>query len=1157
MMEREDKPDLTKNEQINKVDEESTKNTIHNNIVGDEKMGKMKVRMDLSKIDGTISEGIQIQFQSPKVEVEDGFIDEDGPESIVETGQDSIRSKSNIFFKDSPSKSLTFNDALQLSENDKGIQLTSTIDGGILNVEKDEKNDNNTKPFDTDENLTNSYTNLSSSPPSLAPSLTASNTSPKTRRVAHPNFLQRESTEKELSLYAQENNYAVTEEQSESNANQLPSPANSVASNRSQPSPKLANIVSVHGATFLSRKNLSDSDLKTPGLTPSESTTKDKKKTRLSLEEEEHTVCNINNVEVNIDVEKEYGVPPMPSELDIIRSMSSSNAGFKAVGDIADQNIVGRKTSSENGEENDRDQTNINMDPETPALLKQKSSYLLNESKHQFLQRRDSFHPPNGIKRLDSTEIAFQKLFDREYQDKQLNTFKSVESGNTLPPEIGAILRTKSVEFNMPYINEDAVKGSNINYWYTFFVTHWRTILILILLGILMSGVEHSVTFIVKRLLLLRFWIGEQVYHNFIYTILAMIGYTVPCMLLSIFFTNFIDQKGFAVGSGLPLLRYLFYNDLNREADERMGFHTLIARIIGQIFAVAAGLTIGREGPNVHIACIMAWQLMKKVPIFHSLYRNNALKRQIIDAACAVGVSATFAAPIGGVLFSIEVTTNYYETSNYWKCFLASICGYACTRCILHWMYYDTTRQYTLIAKHIVNESMVGIGLIPIALFLGIAMGLIGPLYIELKRRIALRFRKQYAQHFSYKYIIGGCCALLVSLIYVTFDPFGTNPMIIAMSHLFANEQLPEVSLYPWNNQPWSVPSGSFYTSLVYSITLIVTSALSTNLPVPCGDFMPLLAIGAAIGRFIGEVVIFIFPHLTTDYCAILSVVGAASLAGSATQTISAAIIVLELTAEFHLLLPLLIGTMTAYLVSRGLSRSIYDVMMITSNYRFLPSLSSEVYYKLKAEDVMDTSLKSIPLIISYAQVIYLLRDHPLWKYPVVTEENEFLGLVKRNDILQHLESEFIREGVEDTLPVLLPLDFILPSDTTNTLRDRFSFRKSLPAKNGDLSHDTLKRIREITERTLDLRITHSIVVNPSAYRVSEKQPITEIYALMDLLRCPCVYVVSYGVLVGVISRKILSEFVEDLNNGKANNVHYTNMPSFHFGPSFARISKK
>lgn len=41
----------------------------------------------------------------------------------------------------------------------------------------------------------------------------------------------------------------------------------------------------------------------------------------------------------------------------------------------------------------------------------------------------------------------------------------------------------------------------------------------------------------------------------------------------------------------------------------------------------------------------------------------------------AQGVAATFYAPIGGVLFSIEVTTVYFAVRNYWRGFFAACCG--------------------------------------------------------------------------------------------------------------------------------------------------------------------------------------------------------------------------------------------------------------------------------------------------------------------------------------------------------------------------------------------------------------------------------------------------------------------------------------------------
>ena len=47
----------------------------------------------------------------------------------------------------------------------------------------------------------------------------------------------------------------------------------------------------------------------------------------------------------------------------------------------------------------------------------------------------------------------------------------------------------------------------------------------------------------------------------------------------------------------------------------------------------------------------------------------------MLSASVAAGVTATFGAPIGGILFSIEVTSTYYMVSNLWRAFFCSVWG--------------------------------------------------------------------------------------------------------------------------------------------------------------------------------------------------------------------------------------------------------------------------------------------------------------------------------------------------------------------------------------------------------------------------------------------------------------------------------------------------
>jgi chloride channel 3/4/5 len=84
-----------------------------------------------------------------------------------------------------------------------------------------------------------------------------------------------------------------------------------------------------------------------------------------------------------------------------------------------------------------------------------------------------------------------------------------------------------------------------------------------------------------------------------------------------------------------------------------LGFWTLLIKSIGLPLAIASGLSVGKEGPSVHYAVCTGNVISR----FFDKYRRNAAKtREILSACAAAGVAVAFGSPIGGVLFSLEVT---------------------------------------------------------------------------------------------------------------------------------------------------------------------------------------------------------------------------------------------------------------------------------------------------------------------------------------------------------------------------------------------------------------------------------------------------------------------------------------------------------------------
>ena len=95
-------------------------------------------------------------------------------------------------------------------------------------------------------------------------------------------------------------------------------------------------------------------------------------------------------------------------------------------------------------------------------------------------------------------------------------------------------------------------------------------------------------------------------------------------------------------------------------AESYLSPRCLCAKVAGLMLAKVAGLSIGKEGPWVHISAALAHNVARW-PAFAHLSVDRESWRQIISAGFAAGTAANFGAPIGGVLFSIELTSVSYR----------------------------------------------------------------------------------------------------------------------------------------------------------------------------------------------------------------------------------------------------------------------------------------------------------------------------------------------------------------------------------------------------------------------------------------------------------------------------------------------------------------
>ncbi|CAB4055781.1 CLCN3_4_5 [Lepeophtheirus salmonis] len=134
---------------------------------------------------------------------------------------------------------------------------------------------------------------------------------------------------------------------------------------------------------------------------------------------------------------------------------------------------------------------------------------------------------------------------------------------------------------------------------------------------------------------------GAYVTCYLFYVLWALLFATLAARLVRMF-------APYACGSGIPEIKTILSGFIIRGY---LGKWTFLIKSVAIMLAVASGLSLGKEGPMVHMACctgnILAY-------LFPKYGRNEAKKREILSAASAAGVSVAFGAPIGGILFSLE-----------------------------------------------------------------------------------------------------------------------------------------------------------------------------------------------------------------------------------------------------------------------------------------------------------------------------------------------------------------------------------------------------------------------------------------------------------------------------------------------------------------------
>ncbi|XP_051855898.1 chloride channel protein 2 isoform X2 [Antechinus flavipes] len=519
-------------------------------------------------------------------------------------------------------------------------------------------------------------------------------------------------------------------------------------------------------------------------------------------------------------------------------------------------------------------------------------------------------------------------------------------------------------------------------------------------------------------------WMSRGLDTNLLLQYLAWVTYPVVLITFSAGCTQILAPQ--AVGSGIPEMKTILRGVVLKEY---LTLKTFVAKVIGLTCALGSGMPLGKEGPFVHIASMCAALLSKFLSLFGGIYENESRNTEMLAAACAVGVGCCFAAPIGGVLFSIEVTSTFFAVRNYWRGFFAATFSAFIFRVLAVWNRDEETIT-ALFKTRFRLDFPFDLQELPAFAVIGIASGFGGALFVYLNRKIVQVMRKQKTINrflMKKRLLFPALVTLLISTL--TFPPGFGQFMAGQLSQketlvtLFDNrtwvsQGIEEDLEMPSTSQAWSPPRANVFLTLVIFILMkFWMSALATTIPVPCGAFMPVFVIGAAFGRLVGESMAAWFPdgiHTDSSTYRIVpggyAVVGAAALSGAVTHTVSTAVIVFELTGQIAHILPVMIAVILANAVAQSLQPSLYDSIIRIKKLPYLPELGwgRHQQYRVRVEDIMVRDVPHIALNSTFRDLRMALH-HTKGRTLALVESSEsmiLLGSMERSQVVALLSAQ-------------------------------------------------------------------------------------------------------------------------------------------------------
>ena len=433
---------------------------------------------------------------------------------------------------------------------------------------------------------------------------------------------------------------------------------------------------------------------------------------------------------------------------------------------------------------------------------------------------------------------------------------------------------------------------------------------------------------------------------------------------------NYITEKWApeAKGHGVPEVMVAVM-------EERGVIRPVVALIksLASAITIGAGGSVGREGPIVQIGASFGstlGQLVKLSP------REVII---LIGAGTAGSIGATFNAPIGGIIFALELILPEYSIMTIMPLVISSIIATHISVLILGNAPAFLLPTYSFVSSWELLFYMV-LGLVAGL----VSIGFIASLYATED------FFDRIKINSTIKALVGG--ALVGTVGYLLFVFFGEY-YVFGVGYAFLTEVLAN-----------SVPG------LLFLLLLVALKIAANSLTLAAGGsggiFAPSLFLGAAAGAAMGIVVNYFFPTISACPSAYAIVGMAAVVAGTTGASLTAIIMIFEMTRNYEIMLPLMLSVVIAHFFTARIYReTIYTKKLTRRGLKIQMDKRIPIFKTMRVMDIMRTDLIYCSPESKVAEVLERMHAKEIGLLPVLEGET-VLGIVGYEELYKACSGE-------------------------------------------------------------------------------------------------------------------------------------------------------